>query len=1019
MNFDLSALTTSQPRGLHNFISDIRNCKSKEEERARVDKELANIRAKFAASASLSSRDKKKYVWKMCYMFMLGYEIDFGHTEFISLLSSTKFQEKSVGYMAFSLMLRPGDELMTLVVNSMRNDIVGQLHHGKTLALAAVSNIGGTDLAEALSGDVQRILISSLEESPSYTTMGQVGPGGITAEDQLRHKSLLSKKAALCLLRLFRTNPECLVLDEWMKRMARLLEDRDLGVVTSVLSLLLGFASSSPVLFEPLVPYVISILTRLVINRTCPDDYLYYRTPCPWLQVKCLRFLQYYKIPSDATQLDLLSDILNAILVRTEVSESNSKSNGDHSILFEAIALVVSYGAEAPTTLKEQAQNLLGRFIGVNDANLRYLGLDAMTRMAKLDGPACVQMHQATVQDSLKDPDISVRRRSLNLLYVMTDSKNAVEVVQNLLLNLPLAEAQVKEDIVVKIAILAEKFSPGLDWYVDTMIQVILVAGDYVAEAVWYRIVQVVINNPDTHEHAAEKLLASVENKWAHETIVAVAAYLLGEIGVNVCEQAGMSGLDQFNALDQHFNSCSLKVQCILLSCYMKLLNLYPDQIRDQVLETFTKYSTSAQLELQQRACEYLALPSIGSDAMEAVLNPMPPYDLSSSKADDVLLGTTQDAADRSAWSIDAGEKLASREAYIETNRARTGSVSSGVAADVTQAAVTATASAPAVDLLSLDDDDYNQGAGRSSHVAGNTSNAVATGGSDSSMGGVGLSSAVAQQLPQWLNSAALAHRGAGGSSTKAPLLRNEILSVSISAEYRSHAGRLAVFFDNLSDFEMVNLRVTVSATNAAEESSVAHKQQDPPGHVTPGDEGRMQLAVECLKPFSTAFPLAMDVYFQLSTRGTTSGDCTGSSYHYRLQLPVCASCFAEALPLDKDSYMAQWKAADGAGCEAQEVFSLRAGQTLDSARMQYVKGTLAQLMRLAPTNGLDNDRTLTGSSTLVTGTLGTDGKAVSVGVLLRLEADMSNNKFRITVRSKYGAVASSFKSFIVSQLSS
>jgi len=112
----------------------------------------------------------------MCYIHMLGYEVDFGHLEFISLMASTKFSEKSVGYMAISLMLKPGDELMTLVINSMRNDIVGQSYAGQALGLAAVSewqwnkypsscsitikvsNIGGADLAEALASDVQRLI---------------------------------------------------------------------------------------------------------------------------------------------------------------------------------------------------------------------------------------------------------------------------------------------------------------------------------------------------------------------------------------------------------------------------------------------------------------------------------------------------------------------------------------------------------------------------------------------------------------------------------------------------------------------------------------------------------------------------------------------------------------------------------------------------------------------------------------------------------------------------------------------
>jgi AP-2 complex subunit alpha len=648
-SLDLNALVSSQPRGLYNFISEIRNAKSKDEERSRVDKELANIRVKFANSANLTSRDKKKYVWKMCYMYMLGYDIDFGHLEFISLLSSSKFQEKSVGYMAFSLMMRPGDELMTLVVNSMRNDLIGQLVHGQTLALAAVSNIGGNDLAEALAGDVQRLVVGTME-TKQYNNVA------ISAEEEIRNKSLVSKKATLCLLRLYRTNPDCLVLEDWLKRMARLLEDRDLGVVTSVMSLLLGLASSNTAFFEPLVPYVISILNRLVVTRSCSADYLYYRTPCPWLQVKCLRLLQYYKMPTDGTQGELLNEVLGNILIKTDVSDSQNKSNADHSILFEAVNLVILYGPEAAAYLKDQVCTLLGRFIAVKDPNIRYLGLDAMTRMAKQDGPEAVQMHQSTVLESLKDTDISVRKRALNLLFVLTDKNNAQGIVSDLLSHLAEADSAMKEDIVVKIAILAEKFSADLHWYVNTMVQVIVVAGDYVAEAVWYRVVQIVINNAAIHEYAAQKMLTSVEGKYAHDNVVAIAAYLLGEIGVNICEQPGMSGFDQLNALNQHMGNCSVKVQAILLTTYMKLLNLYPEQVADQVKEIFNRFATSCHLELQQRACEYLALPGIAADTMEAVLNPMPPFEMAGKES--ALLALT--AASSSHSSGVSADKVAS-----------------------------------------------------------------------------------------------------------------------------------------------------------------------------------------------------------------------------------------------------------------------------------------------------------------------------------------------------------------------
>lgn len=59
-----------------------------------------------------------------------------------------------------------------------------------------------------------------------------------------------------------------------------------------------------------------------------------------------------------------------------------------------------------------------------------------------------------------------------------------------------------------------DKQSASVRWYVDIMMQVLMLAGDYVAEAVWYRIVQVVTNTPDIHEYAAEKLLGTVQSKW-------------------------------------------------------------------------------------------------------------------------------------------------------------------------------------------------------------------------------------------------------------------------------------------------------------------------------------------------------------------------------------------------------------------------------------------------------------------------------------------------------------------------
>lgn len=54
------------------------------------------------------------------------------------------------------------------------------------------------------------------------------------------------------------------------------------------------------------------------------------------------------------------------------------------------------------------------------------------------------------------------------------------------------------------MAILAEKYAVDYTWYVDTILNLIRIAGDYVSEEVWYRVIQIVINREDVQGYAAK-----------------------------------------------------------------------------------------------------------------------------------------------------------------------------------------------------------------------------------------------------------------------------------------------------------------------------------------------------------------------------------------------------------------------------------------------------------------------------------------------------------------------------------
>lgn len=111
---------------------------------------------------------------------------------------------------------------------------------------------------------------------------------------------------------------------------------------------------------------------------------------------------------------------------------------------------------------------LLGRFILAKETNVRYLGLDAMAHLAACSSSLTpVKKHQDTIILSLKDRDISVRRRALDLLYSMCDTTNAKTIVGELLRYLQVADYNLREEMVLKIAILTERFATEVSYTVQ------------------------------------------------------------------------------------------------------------------------------------------------------------------------------------------------------------------------------------------------------------------------------------------------------------------------------------------------------------------------------------------------------------------------------------------------------------------------------------------------------------------------------------------------------------------------
>jgi len=76
-------------------------------------------------------------------------------------------------------------------------------------------------------------------------------------------KSFVKKKAALCLLRLFRKHSDVLPATDWAEKILNIMDDTDLGVALSTSSLILALAQQYPDAYSGCVPRAVNRLHKV------------------------------------------------------------------------------------------------------------------------------------------------------------------------------------------------------------------------------------------------------------------------------------------------------------------------------------------------------------------------------------------------------------------------------------------------------------------------------------------------------------------------------------------------------------------------------------------------------------------------------------------------------------------------------------------------------------------------------------------------------------------------------------
>ncbi|KAF6203805.1 hypothetical protein GE061_002140 [Apolygus lucorum] len=918
-------------RGLAVFISDIRNCKSKEAEVKRINKELANIRSKFKGDKTLDGYQKKKYVCKLLFIFLLGHDIDFGHMEAVNLLSSNKYSEKQIGYLFISVLVNTNSELINLIIQSIKNDLASRNPIHVNLAMQCIANIGSKEMAEAFGYDIPKLLVS-----------------GDTMD-------VVKQSAALCLLKLFRTSQEIIPGGEWTSRIVHLLNDQHLGVVTAAASLIDALVKRNPDEYKACISLAVSRLSRIVTSSyTDLQDYTYYFVPAPWLSVKLLRLLQNYTPPEDPGLRGRLNECLETILNKAQEPPKSKKvqhSNAKNAVLFEAISLIIHHDSEP--NLLVRACNQLGQFLSNRETNLRYLALESMCLLATSEfSHEAIKKHQEVVILSMKmEKDVSVRQQAVDLLYAMCDRSNAEEIVQEMLNYLETADYSIREEMVLKVAILAEKYATDYTWYVDVILNLIRIAGDYVSEEVWYRVIQIVINRDDVQGYAAKTVFEALQAPACHENMVKVGGYILGEFGNLIAGDQRSAPIVQFQLLHSKYHLCSSMTRALLLSTYVKFVNLFPE-VKSVVQDVFKQDSNlrSADAELQQRSSEYLQLSIIAStDVLATVLEEMPSFPERESSILNVLKkkkpGRVPENEIRPAKGAPSSESSVSHS----TANSHVAAVSSAVSADLLGLSTPPSAASSNVGVL-LD-------------VLG-----------DNSFAGSGQQSSTAAPQQNTYNPKKFVCKNNG------VLFENDLLQIGVKCEFRQHLGRLGLFYGNKTSFPLQNFSTAIVPGEWANKLNVQVKPVD--SILEAGAQIQQMINGECTEDYNDAPSLNISFIYNNVPQKLT------------IKLPMFLNKFFEPTEMNGESFFARWKNLGGNPQKSQVIFRATQGMDLTAARTKLMGFGMALLDNIDP-----NPDNFVCAGIVHTST-------AQIGCLLRLEPNKPAQMYRLTVRSSKESVS-------------
>lgn len=592
------------------FVKVVRKAKTISDERTVIRKESAAIRTSFR-DPNLDLNTRRVDISKLLYLYILGEKTHFGQVECLKLLVSPRFADKRLGYLAAMLLLDENQEVLTLLTNSLDNDMK---HHNRfivALALNCLGNLASPELARDLYANVDHILSTS---SSTY----------------------LKKRACIVAAKLVEKEPD--LCEVFFPHLVNLVSDTAPLILLGSCRMIQSFYISCPI-FRPdlvkLLPKLIAHYRRVISSGYLPE-YDVKGVTDPFLQIALLGALRTLAV--DETCPSQYQKDLNDILTQVALNLDSGK-NAAHAVLYECVKTI--FAVKSDQSLRVLGVNILGKFLPIKDNNTRYVALEMLLTVIDYE-PLAVQRNRATIISCLADGDVSIRRRALELAFAIINEQNIRVLIREILTFLgSCPDVELKSYITSQITICAAKYAPNDKWHFDTLIRMLMHSENHVTTDILSSILALIMRceNQELKKHVVSSLVqASLENVsqygLALVTIWSAGEYahlVLGssiEVGGNptvIDEPLLLRLFDCFIGNPSYSEQECAQLTLYMLTAALKLSAKFGSTQSLEKLRTFiTLKSQDNNLEIQTRAFEYKQLFLQDNNTKKGLLARMP-----------------------------------------------------------------------------------------------------------------------------------------------------------------------------------------------------------------------------------------------------------------------------------------------------------------------------------------------------------------------------------------------------------